>query len=67
VLGTVKHPLGTSDFASLLLQAQASNTKVLAIASPGADMANLFKQTHEFGLEMKIPQVSSSLILSTGT
>jgi branched-chain amino acid transport system substrate-binding protein len=54
VLGTVKHPLGTSDFASLLLQAQASNAKVLAIASPGADMANLVKQTHEFGLNMKM-------------
>jgi branched-chain amino acid transport system substrate-binding protein len=53
VLGTVKHPLGTADFASLLLQAQASNAKVLAIASPGADMANLVKQSHEFGLEMK--------------
>jgi branched-chain amino acid transport system substrate-binding protein len=53
VLGTVKHPLGTADFASLLLQAQASNAKVLAIASPGADMANLIKQAHEFGLNMK--------------
>jgi branched-chain amino acid transport system substrate-binding protein len=53
VLGTVKHPLGTADFASLLLQAQASNAKVLAIASPGADMANLVKQAHEFGLDMK--------------
>ena len=53
VLGAVKHPLGTSDFASLLLQAQASNAKVLAIASPGADMANLVKQSHEFGLKMK--------------
>ena len=36
VLGSVKHPLGTADFASLLLQAQASKAKVLAIASPGA-------------------------------
>lgn len=53
VLGTVKHPLGTADFASLLLQAQASKAKVLAIASPGADMANLVKQSHEFGLKMK--------------
>jgi branched-chain amino acid transport system substrate-binding protein len=53
VLGAVKHPLGTADFASLLLQAQASNAKVLAIASPGADMANLVKQSHEFGLKMK--------------
>jgi branched-chain amino acid transport system substrate-binding protein len=54
VLGAVKHPLGTADFASLLLQAQASNAKVLAIASPGADMANLVKQSHEFGLKMKM-------------
>jgi branched-chain amino acid transport system substrate-binding protein len=54
VLGSVKHPLGTADFASLLLQAQASNAKVLAIASPGADMANLVKQAHEFGIQMKM-------------
>ena len=54
VLGTVKHPLGTADFASLLLQAQASNAKVLAIASPGADMANLVKQSHEFELKMNM-------------
>lgn len=54
VLGSAKHPLGTSDFASLLLQAQASNAKVLAIASPGADMANLVKQSHEFGIKMKL-------------
>src|SRR5262249_1438001 len=54
VLGAVKHPLGTADFASLLLQAQSSNAKVLAIASPGADMANIVKQAHEFGLKMKI-------------
>jgi len=54
VLGAVKHPLGTADFASLLLQAQSSNAKVLAVASPGADMANIVKQAHEFGLKMKI-------------
>jgi branched-chain amino acid transport system substrate-binding protein len=54
VLGSVKHPLGTADFASLLLQAQASKAKVLAIASPGADMANLIKQAHEFGIQMKV-------------
>jgi branched-chain amino acid transport system substrate-binding protein len=54
VLGAVKHPLGTADFASLLLQAQASKAKVLAIASPGADMANLVKQAHEFGVQMKL-------------
>jgi len=54
VLGNVKHPLGTTDFASLLLQAQSSNANVLAIASPGADMATIVKQAREFGLKMKI-------------
>src|SRR5258708_36186328 len=54
VLGSAKHPLGTADFASLLLQAQASKAKVRAIASPGADMATLVKQAHEFGLQMKM-------------
>src|ERR1700759_1644057 len=29
VLGSVKHPLNTSDFSSFLLQAQASNAKVI--------------------------------------
>lgn len=54
VLGYVKHPLGTSDFGSQLLQAQASGAKVLAVASPGADLANTIKQAHEFGLDMKL-------------
>ena len=54
VVGSVYHPLGTADFASLLLQAQASNAKVLAIGSPGADMANLVKQSREFGIKMKL-------------
>ena len=54
VVGSIRHPLGTTDYASLLLQAQASNAKVLAIGSPGADMANLVKQAHEFGVRMKL-------------
>ena len=52
VLGAVKRPLGAADFASLLLQAQSSNAKVLTVASD--DMANIVKQAHEFGLKMKI-------------
>src|ERR1700761_7321600 len=50
VLGGVKHPLGTADFSSFLLQAQASKAKVVALANAGADTTNAIKQAHEFGL-----------------
>lgn len=50
VVGSVKHPLGTSDFASYLLAAQASKAKVVALASSGSDLINAIKQSDEFGL-----------------
>ena len=50
VLGSVRHPLGTSDFSSYLLQAQASGAKVVAFANGGGDMVNAVKQANEFGL-----------------
>ena len=50
VLGTVWHPLGTSDFASYLLQAQSSGAKVVAFVSGGSDFINALKQSNEFGL-----------------
>ena len=51
VLGSVKHPLGTSDFASLLLQAQGSKAKVVGLANAGADTINAVKQAGEFGMK----------------
>ena len=50
VLGEVRHPLGTSDMSSYLLQAQASKAKVIAFASAGADMVTGIKQAAEFGI-----------------
>jgi branched-chain amino acid transport system substrate-binding protein len=50
VLGSVRHPLGTSDFGSYLLQAQASGAKVVAFANGGGDMVTAIKQANEFGL-----------------
>lgn len=50
VLGSAKHPLGTSDFASLLLQAQTSKAKVVGLANAGADTINAVKQAGEFGI-----------------
>ncbi|MFO1028553.1 MAG: ABC transporter substrate-binding protein [Acetobacteraceae bacterium] len=53
VLGSVKHPLGTTDFSSYLLQAQNSGVKVVALADTGADLINAVKQAAEFGLTPK--------------
>ena len=50
VAGSVKHPLGTTDFSSYLLQAQSSGGKVVAFASTGPDFINAAKQAAEFGL-----------------
>jgi len=50
VAGSVKHPLGTTDFSSYLLQAQSSGAKVIAFASTGLDFINAAKQAAEFGV-----------------
>src|SRR5256714_4710787 len=51
VLGSAKHPPNTSDFASLLLQAQNSKAKVIGLANAGGDTVNAVKQAAEFGLQ----------------
>ncbi len=50
VLGSVRAPLGTSDFSSYLLQAQSSGAQVIGLANAGADFSNSLKAAHEFGL-----------------
>jgi branched-chain amino acid transport system substrate-binding protein len=50
VLGSVRHPLNSSDFASFLVQAQASKAKVIAFANAGGDASNAAKQANEFGI-----------------
>ena len=50
VLGSSKHPLGTSDFASFLLQAQNSKANVIGLANSGGDTINAVKQAAEFGI-----------------
>jgi branched-chain amino acid transport system substrate-binding protein len=59
VLGTTFYPFpGTSDFSALLVQAQASGAKVLALCNGGADMIGSIKQAREFGLHRTMTIVS---------
>lgn len=50
IVGSVKHPLGTMDFSSFLLQAQSSGAQLIALANGGADTVNALKQAADFGI-----------------
>lgn len=50
VLGAVRHPFPSSDFASFLLQAQASGAKIVGLANAGSDTINAIKQASDFGI-----------------
>lgn len=50
VLGSVKFPINSPDFSSLLLQAQASGAEKIGLVSVGADLDNQIKQGAEFGI-----------------
>lgn len=53
VLGQIRHPIGSQDFASYLQRASASGADVIAFANAGGDSINAFKQAAEFGLNKK--------------
>jgi branched-chain amino acid transport system substrate-binding protein len=51
VLGGQLYPFPeTTDYSAFLVKAQASGAKILGICGAGADLINIVKQAHEFGL-----------------
>jgi branched-chain amino acid transport system substrate-binding protein len=65
VLGAVRHPLNTADFSSFLIQAQASNAKVIGLANSGGDAINSIKQAREFGTTQKGQTLAALLFFIT--
>ncbi|MPW20745.1 ABC transporter substrate-binding protein [Paraburkholderia sp. CNPSo 3157] len=65
VVGSVKHPLSASDFASYLMQAQASKAQVVGLADAGRDTQNAVKQAAEFGLSRNNVVVAPLLIFDS--
>jgi len=51
VLGSVNVPINNADYASFILQADASGADVIAFATAGGDTVSLIKQSAEFGLK----------------
>lgn len=50
VLGSVRHPVNSSDMSSYVLQAQSSGAQVIGLANSGLDTLNTVKQAREFGI-----------------
>ncbi len=50
VLGSTRFPLATTDFASYILQAQASKAKIIGLVSAGQSTVTALKQAAEFGV-----------------
>ncbi len=65
IVGTVKHPLNTSDFSSFLLQAQSSKAKVIGLANAGGDTSNAIKQAAEFGITKGGQKLAALLLFIT--
>src|SRR5436305_2904012 len=65
VLGSVKHPLNTTDFSSFLLQAQSSKAKVIGLANAGGDTINSIKAASEFGIVKGGQRLAGLLVFVT--
>jgi branched-chain amino acid transport system substrate-binding protein len=50
IVGTVYHPISTTDLSSFLLQAQGSKAKVIGFANAGADLLNSIKAAKDFNI-----------------
>lgn len=65
ILGSVRAPLGTTDFSSYLLQARASGAKVVGLANAGDDLQNCLKQASEFGIAKGGQRLATLLMFIT--
>lgn len=65
VLGSVRAPLGTTDYSSFLVAAQGSGAKIVGLANSGGDTINSIKQAGEFGLTQRGQRLAGLLVFIT--
>ncbi len=65
VLGSVRAPLGTTDYSSYLLAAQGSRAKIVGLANSGGDTINSIKQAGEFGIVAGGQRLAGLLVFIT--
>ncbi len=65
VVGSARHPMGSTDFSGFLLQASASGAEVVGLASVGGDTITAIKQAAEFGLARTGVRLAGLLVFIT--
>lgn len=65
VLGSVRHPLGATDFSSFLLTAMSSGAKIIGLANGGNDTINAIKSAREFGLDTRKQNLAGLAVFIT--
>lgn len=65
VLGSSYTPIGTTDYAANLLQAQGSGAKIVGLSMSGSDFANAVKQAAEFGIVAKGQKLAGLVVFLT--
>ncbi len=65
VSGSVRYPIETSDHSAFMLQAQASEAQVVAMAGSGTTFVNAVKSASEFGLAASGKTVAGLLVWDT--
>src|ERR1700735_5769039 len=64
-LGDIRHPLGTTDFSTLLPRIQALKPDILCISNFGRDQQIVLKQATDFGVK-KTMQIIAPLLTHAG-
>lgn len=62
VLGKIRHPFPTTDFASFMLQAQTSGANVISLNNAGHDTINAIQTASEFGITQS-GQILAGMVL----
>lgn len=65
VLGSVRHPLGATDFSSFMLTAMSSGAKIIGLANGGSDTINAIKSAHQFGLDARKQNLAGLAVFIT--
>jgi len=64
-LGADLIPLGTAEYSSYLIKAQAANPDVIVILQNGEDQTNVLKQAVQFGLDKRFHIAGANIELET--
>lgn len=65
IVGKVRHPFPSTDFASFMLQAQSSGAQVISLNNAGTDTTNAIRTASEFGITQSGQILAGMVVFSS--